>query len=571
MHGTSLYNLPCSNIEAEKMPQGNQSRTGFAESGTPKALLVLLLTLVTVMPQITDMVAIAENDGYPQIIGTVSSSDGPVEGARVVLTALAGDLLSLREVATSPNGSYTFVNLTYGSDYSVEASFNGNRHSKIVQTANDTQRVDFSFTGSLEVEVRLPDGTAAVNVTLQLYTVMGINEENATTDSRGIGVFEQLDAEDSYNVYLFHEGVPYSKITDFDDSNISKIEIQILEATTSDADMKVPLHHVIVSQEGDNLGFWEATDYLNAGETVFNTSWLRGWMQPGAFDISHTSMDCCIQFSEEGPYTFDPMDPLFPGDVYLLEISYMAEAKVPTQVIEKKMVYDTDVFYFLIEKAPKFTAESLEGLELLSVETYGGFEYYNFKGSELKAGDVVSLRLKTELTVFEVLSGNPLLWGSLLLLIPAGAMVYVIAFRKTKGDPMESLEQKKRELFSGLAEAENNFNEGKITRDEFEKLQRDYKERSIRVLKEINKKGPKKKPRVASKASVDEKSELKDLRSELKAVNSVLWELRSDYEGGAITEGSYKRISARYQERRSRIEERLRKAGVRDDQKARKE
>jgi len=107
----------------------------------------------------------------------------------------------------------------------VETSFNGTRHAKTVQTANDTQRADFRFTGSLEVEVRLPDGTAAVNVTLQLYTVMGINEANATTDSRGIGVFEQLDAEDPYNVYLFHEGVPYSKISGFDDSNTSKIEI----------------------------------------------------------------------------------------------------------------------------------------------------------------------------------------------------------------------------------------------------------------------------------------------------------------------------------------------------------
>ena len=534
-------------------------------------LLVLLLILVTVMPQITGMVAIAENDGYPQIIGTVSSSDGPVEGAMVVLSALAGGPPSIREVATGPNGSFAFVNLTYGSDYVVEASFNGTRHSKIVNTANDTQMVDFRFTGSLGVDVRLPDGSAAVGVVLQLYTVMGINEVNATTDSRGIGVFEQLDAEDPYNVYLFHEGVPYSKISSFDDSNTSKIEIQILETTISDADVKVPLHHVIVSQEGDSLGFWEAADYLNAGETVFNTSWLRGWMQPGAFDISHTSMDCCIQFSEEGPYTFDPMDPLFPGDVYLLEISYMAEAKVPTQVIEKKMVYDTEAFYFLVEKAPKFTAESLEGLELLSVETYGGVEYYNFKGSELKAGDVVRLRLKTELTVFDVLSGNPLIWGSLLLLIPAGAVVYVVAFRKTKGDPKKSLEQKKRELFSGLAEAEKNFEEGKITRDEFEKLQKDYKESSIRVLKEINKKRPRKKPRVVSKTSADEGSETTDLLSELRAVDSVLRELRSDYEKGVITEGSYKRISARYQERRSRIQERLRKAGARDDRKAREE
>jgi F0F1-type ATP synthase membrane subunit b/b' len=294
-------------------------------------------------------------------------------------------------------------------------------------------------------------------------------------------------------------------------------------------------------------------------------------MQPGAFDMSHTSMDCCIQFSEEGPYTFDPMDPLFPGDVYLLEISYKAEAKVPTQVIEKKIVYDTEALYFLVQKVPKFTAESLEGLELLSVETYDGIQYYNFKGSELKAGDVVRLRLKTELTVLDVLSGNPLIWGSLLLLIPAGVVVYVVAFRKTKGDLMENLEQKKRELFSGLAEAEKNFNEGKITRDEFEKLQKEFKERSIQVLKEINKRKPGKKAHVINKTSVDERSETMDLLSELKAVDSVLRELRSDYEGGAITEDSYKRISARYHERRSRIEEQLRIAGVRDDREAQEE
>ncbi len=74
-----------------------------------------------------------------------------------------------------------------------------------------------------------------------------------------------------------------------------------------------------------------------------------------------------------------------------------------------------------------------------------------------------------------------------------------------------------------------------------------------------------------SKTSVDERSETTDLLSELKAVDSVLRELRSDYEGGAITKSSYNRISARYQERRSRIEERLRIAGVRDDRKAQKE
>ncbi len=551
--------------------QGKEYRARFRGSGTSRALLVLLLALIAVMPQLAGVATIAENDENPRIIGVVSSRRGPVEGAKVVLTALAGDLPSIREVTTGLNGSYAFVNLTYGSDYSVEASFNGTRHSKTVKMLNDTQRVDFRFTGSLEVEVRLPDGTAAVNVTLQLYTVMGINEVNATTDSTGIGIFEQLDVDDPYEVYLIHERVPYSKIASFDDSATSKIEIQILETTTSDADMKVPLHHVIISQEGDDLGFWEAIDYLNAGEMVFNTSWLSGWMQPSAFDISHTSMDCCIQFSEEGPYTFDPMDPLFPGDVYFLEIWYTAEAKVPSQVIEKKIVYDTEALYFLVQEAPKFTAEGLEGLELLSVETYEGVQYYNFKGSDLKAGDVVRLRLKTELTVLDVLTGNPLIWGSLLLLIPAGVMVYVVVFRKTKGDQMENLEQRKRELFSGLAEAENNFNEGKITRDEFDKLQRDYRERSIRVLKEINKRSPKKKAGVVSKTTVDERSETADLLSELKAVDSVLRELRSDYEKGAITKGSYNRISARYQERRSHIEEKLRITGVRDDQKAREE
>jgi hypothetical protein len=523
------------------------------------------------MPQLIGVTTIAENNENPRIIGVVSSRLGPVEGAKVVLTPLTGELPSIREVATGLNGSYAFVNLTYGSDYSVEAIFNGTRHSKTVKTANNTQRTDFRFTGRLVVDVRLPDGAAAVDVTLFLYTVMGINEVNVTTDSAGIGVFEQLDVDDPYEVYLIHERVPYSKNTGFDDSTTSKIEIQLLETTTSDADVKVPLHHVIISQEGDNLGFWEAIDYINAGETVFNTSWLSGWMQPGAFDMSHNSMDCCIQFSEEGPYTFDPMDPLFPGDVHLLEISYKAEAKVPTQVIEKKIVYDTEALYFLVQKVPKFTAESLEGLELLSVETYDGIQYYYFKGSELKAGNVVRLRLKTELTVLDVLSGNPLIWGSLLLLIPAGAVVYVVAFRKTKGDLMENLEQKKRELFSGLAEAEKNFNEGKITRDEFEKLQKEFKKRSIQVLKEINKRKPGKKARVMSKTSVDERSETTDLLSELKAVDSVLRELRSDYEGGAMTEDSYERISARYHERRSRIEEQLRIAGVRDDREAQEE
>jgi hypothetical protein len=265
-----------------------------------------------------------------------------------------------------------------------------------------------------------------------------------------------------------------------------------------------------VSQEEDNLAFWEAADYLNAGETVFNTSWLRGWMQPDGFDISHNSMDCCTQFSLEGPYIFDPMDPLFPGDWYTLELSYLAEVKVPTQVIQKKIIYDTKALYFLVEKTPKLKAESLQGLELQSVENYGGYEYYNFKGSELKAGDIVSLRLKTELSVFEVLSGNPLIWGSLLLLIPAGAVVYQLAFRKTKEDLTEH-------------------------------------------------------------AHVNERNETTELLTELKTVDSILLDLRLEYEREAITEDSYKKISERYQERRNQIEERLRIAEERDSRKAQEE
>ena len=150
-------------------------------------------------------------------------------------------------------------------------------------------------------------------------------------------------------------------------------------------------------------------------------------------------------------------------------------------------------------------------------------------------------------------------------------MIYAVAFRKPREDQIVSLEKNKRELFSGLAEAEKNFNEGKITRDEFEELQRDYKARSKRVLREIDKRSPRKKPAKVAEAPADERRETTDPRAELKAINSVLWELRSDLDSGAITEDTYNRISAKYQERKSRIEERLRNADATDDEKAEEE
>ena len=497
-------------------------------------LIIISISLLTMAP------ARAQTNDPGSLHGFILGTDGAIEGATV----------SLRSEGTSPghasidfitgsDGSYSFEDLVISKGYIVSVLFDQTNHSRVIFIEDATNQADFSFTGRADVQLDVYDGSVAGGVDVSLYNYLYGNEVNSTTDSSGLAVFEGLNINGDYYLGFFHQGVQYFEEFTFNGSETSQIFIEILEGTKSDEDFKILNHHVVIYTSGPDLRYWDQVAYYNFGDQVFNTSWLNGWIPADATDITHDTMDCCITFLGQGDYTFDPMDPLFPDDYFSIELKYTQKVKIPTHIIEKKVIYDTESMFFLIEEKEDVTVEVIENLVYRGVETFGDARYLAFDGTNLTAGDIIKLEMKTDVTILDLISGNSLIWGPVVLGVPMG-LIYL--YMNKKKDPSSGgLEDEQREIFESLAQAERDLKAHRITRKEFEKLRTRYKRRSIKVLKKIDK--PQQKP-------ATQMEEPSDGLSDLKAVEAVIKSIKNDYEAGDLSEESYKAIISKYEEKR---------------------
>jgi hypothetical protein len=431
----------------------------------------------------------------------------------------------------------------------VSVIFDQTNHSKDILIENMTNQVDFSFTGRGEVQLNLYDGSVASGVEVSLYNYLEVKEANSITDSMGLAVFEELNVHSDYFLSFLHKNVPYSNVLSFNDSYVSPIVFNILEGTTDDEDFKVFNHHVVINTRGSGLNYWEQATYFNMGYQVFNTSWLNGWIPADATDITHDTMDCCIQFLGQGDITFDPMDPLFPEDYFSIELKYSQSVKVPTQLIEKKVIYDTETMFFLIEEKEDVTFEAIENIEYNGIETFGDTRYLRFEGTNLIAGDIIRLEMNTNVSVFDLISSNPLIWGPIVLGVPMG-LIYLYVNNK-EDSSISDLEDEKREIFESLARAERDLEEHKITKKDFEKLRVRYKRKTIQILKKIYKSQN-------SRTTQEEKS--LDYISDLKAVEAVITSINKDREDGTLSEDSYQAIISKYELKRINLIKKIRES-----------
>jgi hypothetical protein len=483
----------------------------------------------------------AQTNDIGSLNGFITGPKGAIEGAKVSLRSEGTSLGHASiDFITGSDGSYSFEDLVISNGYIVSILFDQTNHSRVIFIEDATNQANFSFTGRADVQLDVYDGSVAGGVEVSVFNYLNGNEVNSTTDSRGLAVFEGLNINSDYYLGFFHRGLQYYEEFTFNGSDTSQIFIEILEGTKSDEDFKVFNHHVVIYTGGSELRYWDQVAYYNMGDQVFNTSWLNGWIPADATDITHDTMDCCINFLGQGDYTFDPMDPLFPDDYFSIELEYTQEVKLPTHIIEKKVIYDTASMFFLIEEKEDVTVEAIENLVYRGVETFGDARYLAFDGTTLTAGDVIKLEMRTKVTVFDRISGNSLIWGPVVLGIPMGLIYLYVS--KRKDTSTGELEDEQQEIFESLAQAERDLKAHRIKRKEFEKLKARYKRRSIKVLKKIKK---------AQQAPVAQMEEPPDELSDLKAVEAVIKSIKNDFETGDLSEESYKAIVSKYEEKRT--------------------
>ena len=535
--------LPSSTRNIPSLTLSKVNQNGRISMG-PRIIEIKTLFIIMIAIGLLAVVPVrAQTSNLGSLNGVILGAEGAIDGATVNLRSegTSPGHASI-DFITGPDGRYSFEGLVISNGYIVSVIFDQTNHSMVVFIDDATNQADFSFTGRVDVQLDVYDGSIAGGVEVSLYNYLYGNEVNSTTGSSGQTVFNGLDINSDYYLGFFHQGVQYFEEFSFNGTDTAQVAIEILEGTKSDEDFKILNHHVVIYTAGSELRYWDQVAYHNMGDQVFNTSWLNGWIPDDATDITHDTMDCCINFLGQGDYTFDPMDPLFPEDSFGIELNYYQEVKIPTHIIEKRVIYDTASMFFLIEEKEDVTVEAIENLVYRGIETFGDTRYHAFDGVNLKAGDIIRLEMKTDVTILDLIAANSLIWGPLILGVPLG-LIYLYMSKRKAPSP-SGLEDEQQEIFESLAQAERDLKAHRITQKEFEKLRARYKRKSIQVLKKINK--PQQEP-------VAHREEPSDGLSDLKAVESVIKSIKKDYESGDLSEESYKAIISKYEEKRDQL------------------
>lgn len=502
-------------------------------------LLVISLSLIVLFSHGYSSVA-AQSMDNGTITGEVLYEGSLVENATVKLYLLMMDgSLLVDETITDTDGGYVFTGLGEV-EYMVKVSFGETTHGKYVALDNYS-KIDFDFSGRLKVLVRGIEEENLGGLKIQLKNLFGEVEANSTTGPDGIGYFDSLDIHDAYIPSMEYMKIAYTAIATFNGSTSSEARIDVLECTQSDEDFRVAFQHIIITGEGTELSLREAITVQNSGDLVFNSSWLQGWIPADAYDISHDTMDCCIQFFQGGDYSYDPMVPLFPEDSYSLSLSYKLEASIPNQVLEKRIVYDTNSIYFIIKKTEKMTAEGIKGVELAGMEIFGENEYYFFNGSNLRTGDLIQIKLTTQVSIMERLSSGIGLLESFQIFIPVFLVALFFLYQK-RGNSLRRLEEAEDELIEALIDAETDYLDGEINQEELDQAKENAESASFRVLE---KKTEELEPDLAA---LEEASKQ---RVAEKTMEQLLEDLEEDY----ITQEAYEVISSKYRQESGLVQE----------------
>jgi hypothetical protein len=526
--------------------------------------LIVLSSVVTVSAQESDLAL---------VVGSVSSGGLPVEGLEIIGNMEMGEqFIPIFNVTTDSEGRFEVFEDLFGNSFLLEFEYGGIVYLDAFFSMNGTYTVDFDLSGDVEFVVLGLDGRGVEGVHVNLVNKIGYTVGHVETDSSGSGKFSGLNIGDPSMLSFNYDGVPYSELFDFVNSTTASMELQLLETTTSDENIDAYMHHLIIEMDGEHLSIWEGFTFRNLGDQIFNNSWLKIWLPPEAEEVVSDVMDCCVQNTDTG-ITVDPMDPIFPNGTFETNVEFKIKAKSSKQVLATRMEYDTPSFLYLFKTMPGVTIENPVGLTFDSERDLGGTDYIIYRGTDLKAGETVSVQLTGLVSWTDIIMRNPLVWAGGLLLAPAALLVYFFVLKKDRSSEeprqphaaplseasdtpesedeslaadessIEDLEAERNALRSVLTKIEEDYRKGEIPKDAYRTLKSKYREN----LKEIE----------AELQSPPVDNDQEDLMAEESAIGSVLEKLASDHDKGLLSERAYNRLRERYGKRLAEVKAEL--------------
>jgi hypothetical protein len=485
----------------------------------------------------------------------------------------------IKTVTTDADGSYEFLDVPTGHPYLIEFNHRGVKHLRKFDVLSITQTLDFNLSGTIKFSINGIGGAPMEGVEVDLVSNDAFTVGSTQTVSSGSGNFTHLDIDASYLITFKESGVPYTEVAEFDSQAYVNVEFDVLETTTSDENIGVDIHHVFIEKEEGYLSVWEGITFTNAGDKIFNNSWLRISIPSIAEDVSVDIMDCCLQNAELGVIV-DPMDPIFPEGIFDITLRYKIKLKSKDLVFDKDIDYDTESLIVFVEDGISSGVESLRGLSFDRERDFSDISYLIYSGALIASGSIAGMTLRGVVTVTDLVLGNQLVWAGGLLLVPLVFIALFVTYNK-RGGPKKTTKNRGRrppkengvnktrfkqmkpkidepltqysvENLRAEEEALNTIQEkiridhekGILSDEQFKILRSKYRRQQKQVKKAIS-----------SFVVVDDDEE--ELRAEKRVLESIIVKITIDLNKGTITESAHRKLVSKYIDQLDQIEYKL--------------
>lgn len=347
------------------------------------------------------------------------------------------------------------------------------------------------------LEGQVVNGTVGGGSVAELEVTLKINgaeagSTTARTDAEGKFRFEGLPtgSDYSYQVSLQYQGADYtSESVSFGAGETSKsVEVPVYDSTTDDGAIMVMTAHTIIYVERDSLLVREFSLVVNGGDKTYigsrvvtpdgDKETLRFSLPKDSSQLEVISglMQCCVFPSQGG---FVDIMQVMPG---AKEVAYSYKVKYGSSAYSHSAMfyYPTMSFDLLVKGANvDVSSDQLTEEEPLDV---GGKQFIHFSGKNIAPGTPLAVRL----------SGLPKsdqgtskwLAIALVLLFASFALGYVLLRRRPQpvvsGD---NLDQRRQRLLSDIAQLDDDFENGKISEELYQKARSEKKAQLVRLMR----------------------------------------------------------------------------------------
>lgn len=179
---------------------------------------------------------------------------------------------------------------------------------------------------------------------------------STVTNKTGKYSFYRVNAGKGYFVTTNYTDVPYTtQVNASENANFT-----VYDATKNGDVLTVSIDHIVLSSASGGIKVDEYVEFMNTGDKVFyskDRAFVGISTPEGITRFTTDAMECCLQREKDSAW-IDPMNPILPGGIYKVQISYVFNPESSKNLFYKGMIYNTSYVTLLSDKKNGFGIES---------------------------------------------------------------------------------------------------------------------------------------------------------------------------------------------------------------------